>query len=167
RDNGGRVAVVAATLIAYSLGASASAPVREIELGIVATRDPYRRAARLPRVALPGFRTPLAGRRNRERLPGRLASAGVQRLDEAADAKLSAGDANHDLPLRDQGRQGHVVALLVVLDLLVPDHLARFRVEGHDVGVERGQVDLVLIEAHPAVRGVQLKQIVGQLALVP
>ena len=167
RDHRGRVEIVAGALIAHPLRPVAGAPVREIELGIEAARDPDGRATRLPRIALPGLGARLARRRYRERLPGRRARAGIQRLDETADPELTARDADHDFPLGHQGRQRHVITLLVVLHRPVPEQFAGLRVQRDDVGVERGEIDLVLVEADPAVRRVQLKEIVGQLALVP
>src|SRR5213594_3247231 len=166
REHRGRIEVVARALIAHPLRTVAGAPVGEIQLGIVVAGDPDRRPARLPRIALPRLRAGLARRRDREGLPRRLAAARVQRLDEAADAQLTAGDTDHDLPPRDQGRQGHVVATLVVLDRLVPHHLARLGVERDDVRIERSEIDLVFVQAHAAVGWVQLEEVVGQLALV-
>src|SRR5207247_3091317 len=96
RDHRGRVEIVAGALIAHPLRPVAGAPVREIELGIEAARDPDGRATRLPRIALPGLGARLARRRYRERLPGRGARAGLQRLDETADPELTARDADHD-----------------------------------------------------------------------
>src|SRR4051795_5318682 len=63
REHGARVEVVARSPVAGPRPGIPGAPVRETERRIEAARDPNRRAARLPRVARPGFVTGLAGPR--------------------------------------------------------------------------------------------------------
>ena len=162
-----RVEVVAGALVADPLGRIAGAPVREVELRVVRPGDPDGYSARAPRVTLPGVRSRLARSRDRERLPRGAAGSSVQGLDEPADAELAARDADDDLSLGDEGRQGHVVALLVVLHRLVPQDLAGLGVQRHDVRVERGEVHLVLVEPDASVGRMELEEILGQVPLVP
>src|SRR5262249_30201903 len=87
----GRVEVVAGSLIANPLRRVASAPVCDVERGVVRAGDPRRHTARLPSVALPGLPSGLTRSRDRERLPRETTGTSVEGLDEAPDAEFAAG----------------------------------------------------------------------------
>ena len=154
RDDGVRVEVVAGARVAGPWARVAGAPVREPELRIEAARHPDGRAAGAPRVAGPGVVAGLAGRGDRVGFPDLLAGVRVERDDEAANAALAARDADHDAAARGERRNRHVVAVVVVLDGLVPDDGARFRVERDDARVGRRRVDLVAVQRDAAIRRV-------------
>ena len=154
RDDGVRVQVVAGACVAGPWAGIAGAPVREPELRIEAAGHPHGRAAGAPRIAGPRVAAGLAGRGDRVGFPDLLAGVRVERDDEAANAALAARDADHDAAARGQRRNRHVVAVVVVLDGLVPDDLARLGVERHDARVGRRRVDLVAVQRDAAIRRV-------------
>ena len=144
----------------------AGAPVREVELGIVVASEPDGHAAGLPGVAGPGVVSWLARAGDGVGPPHLLPGARVERRDVPADAQLPAGCPDHDLALGDERGEREVVALLVVIDRLVPHDLAGLRVEGDHVGVDGADVHLVLVEPDAAVGRVELQEILGELLLV-
>ena len=166
RDHGAGVEVVAGVEVARPRPRVADAPEREVELRVVRALDPDRPAAVLPVVALPGVRAGLARRRDRVGSPEGVAGPRVEGLDEAPDGQLAAGRPHHDLAPDDQRGQRAVVPLVIVLDDLVPHDSARLGVEGDQVGIDRGEIDLVLVEPHAPVRRMELQEVVGQVLLV-
>ena len=166
RDHRTRVEVVAGVEVARPRTRVANAPERQVELRVVRALNPDRPAAVLPVVPSPGLGPWLARRRDRIGPPQRLTGLCVEGLDEAPDGELAARRPHHDLASHDQRRQRAVVPLVVIVHGLVPDDLARFRVEGDQVGVDRGQIDLVLVERYTPVGRVELEEVVGQFLLV-
>ena len=167
RDRGRREEVVARTLVAEPRGRVAGAPVGQVQRRIVGAGTPDRPAALLPRIAGPRLATFLSGGGDRVRLPRRLAGIGIEGRDEAPDAELATGDADHDLALGDERGQRHVVAGLPVFDLLLPRDLAGAGVQRDQHAVVGGQVNLVAVERHSATGVVEDAQPLGHLALVP
>ena len=163
RDDGVRVKVVPGARVAGPRARIARAPIGESELGIEAARDPHRRATRAPRVAGPGVVAGLAGRRHRVALPDLLARLGIERDDEAANAALAARDADHDAAACRERRDRHVVAVVVILDGLVPDDGAALRIERDDARVGRRRVDLVAVQRDAAIRRVAHADVGGHL----
>src|SRR4029077_14630708 len=124
RDRRGGVKVVAGPLIAEPGRSVARAPIDRVGVGIVVASHPGGGAARLPGVRfLPGVAAGLAGRRDGVGLPRRLAGLRVERLDEAANAELAAGNADQDFAFDDERGHCRVVALLPILDLGLPRDL--------------------------------------------
>ncbi len=144
-DDRARVEIVAGSRIPDPGRRVADTPVREPEGRVVAAGYPDRRAAGPPGVSGPGLVSWLARAGNGERFPPGLARRGVERLNETSDPELSSGNADHHVSFRDERREGHVVAELVILDGLLPDEVSGLRVERHHVGVECGEIDLVEI----------------------
>ena len=144
----------------------AGAPIDGLGLDVVVAGHPGRRATRFPVVTAPGFVTGLARARNGEGPPQFLAVLGVVRDDIAAHAEFTAGTADDHLAVDDQRHQRQVLTLLVVLNLGVPQHLAGLGVERDDVIVGRREIQFVLPQSDAAVGRMQLKEIVGKLALV-
>ncbi len=142
------------------------APVDRLGVLVVIAGHPGGAAAGLPVVALPGIVTGLALAGDGEGAPQLLAVLGIVCGDVTAHAEFTAGAADDDLALDDQRHQGHVLALLVVLHLGVPHHLAGLGVERDDMVVGGGEIELVLPEADAAVGRMQLEQVVGKLPLV-
>ena len=103
---------------------------------------------------------------DREGTPQLFAVVGVVRYYVTAYAVFAARATNKDLAVNDQRHQGHVLTLLVVLDLLVPCHLSGLGIERHQMIVGRGEVELVLPEADAAAGWVQLCEVFRQLPLV-
>src|SRR6185436_18561910 len=88
----------------------ARAPIEQVERGIVRTGDPGRRAAALPRVALPGVVARFAVAGDRVEAPRPFSRLGVVGVDETANAVLAAGHADDDLVLHDERRAGDFLA---------------------------------------------------------
>ena len=166
RDDRAGVEVVARVHVAGPRGGVAGAPVRQVELRIVVPRDPHRPAAGLPRVTAPGLAAWLAGGGDRVGPPDLLAGLGVERRDECAHAELTARRPDEDFALRHQGRHRRVVALLPVVDRLLPHDLSGRRVERDQERVGRGEVHLVLVEPDSATGRVELQELLRQLPLV-
>ncbi len=160
-ENRRGIEVVARPLIAHPRPAIAGAPIGDVGRGIVIAHDPHRAAARLPLVAFgPGFAARLAGRRHGICFPQRLPGPGVEGRDEAANPEFATRTADHDLTVGDQRRQCHVVAVGVVLDLGLPRLLAGLRVERHQHGVRRREIDFVAKETDPAARRMEQQHVV-------
>ena len=82
-----------------------------------------------------------------------MPSLGVERLDEAADAVFAAVGADQDLALDGGRRHRLAIALLGIGDLFRPDPLAGLGVERDQLGVERGDIDLVAVDRDAAIVG--------------
>ena len=146
------VQVVAQPHLAAVVGAGvAGAPVDEVELGIVRAGDPGRRPAGAPRVAQPRLVVGMIGPRNRVRPPRAFAGLRVVRVEEPADAELPARDARHHPVLDDERRRGLAVAAPVIRHLRVPHQVARARVDGDQVRVERAHVERLAQDGDAAV----------------
>src|SRR3989449_10320208 len=136
RDHRRRIETFAWVHVARPRRRIARAPEAQVEMRIVVPREPHGDAARLPGVTLPGLVTGLSGPRDRVGLPRGLTAFRVEGGDVAADAERAARGADHDLALRDQRRQGEVVTVLVVVDGLIPPHLAGLGIERDNVGID-------------------------------
>src|SRR5262252_2048500 len=147
-------------------GSIADTPVDEVQGGIIIAGHPGRATAVLPIVVRPAFVAGFAGPRNRESAPQLLAVIGVIGDDIAAYPIFTARAADDDFAVHDEGHQGQVLSLLVILDLLVPGHLAGLGVERHEMVVGSGEVELILPKPDTTARRVQLREIFGQLPLV-
>src|SRR2546427_8464760 len=139
---------------------------RSAEIGVIGAGQPDGRAPALPGVARPGVVARLAGAGDRVGLPRGLAGLSVEGLDEAPDAELTARHAHHDLALRHERGERHVIARVVVLDLLLPGDLARLRVEGDEEAVQARQVHLVAVQRDPPARVGESLEVLGQVPLV-
>ena len=152
RDHRVGVEVVALAVLAVEVRAGvAGAPVDQVQRRVERAGHPRGAAAALPRVAFPALAALLARAGHHPEAPGALAGGGVEGVDEAADAVLGAGDADHDLVLDDERRRGGAVAFLVVVDHRVPHHRAGLHVEGQQVRVERVHVEAVAEHGEAAV----------------
>src|SRR2546430_7873017 len=154
-DGGRGVEVVTSALIPEPGRSVPGAPVGQAEIGVIGAGQPGGRAPALPGVARPGVVARLAGAGDRVGLPRGLAGLSVEGLDEAPDAELTARHAHHDLALRHERGERHVIARVVVLDLLLPGDLARLRVEGDEEAVQARQVHLVAVQRDPPARVVE------------
>ena len=98
---------------------------------------------------------PNADRTLRDRVEGpqQLAVGGVVGFDEAADAVFAAIGADQDFSVDDGRRHGLAVAERGLGDLHRPDRLAGLGVERDQLGVERGEIDLVAIDRGAAIVG--------------
>ena len=141
------VEVVPRSLVADPRTTIASPPVRDVRLLVVVPRYPDRPTASLPLIALgPGVTSWLAGRRDSEDAPRFLAGRGVEGRDKPTHTPLATRRTDHDLAARHQRRQRHVVALTVVRHRSLPDLSAGRGVQRVQHGMDRGEVDLVLVE---------------------
>src|SRR6266699_3605001 len=143
------------------------APINGLGVLVIVAGHPSRSAARLPVIAFPRVMTGLTLARDGEGPPQFLAVVSIERDDIAPDAELAAGAADDDFSVDDQGHQGQILTLLVVLDLCIPDGLAGFGIKRHDMIVRGGEIELVLPQPDAAAGWMPLEQIVGKLALVP
>src|SRR5262249_3123859 len=83
--------------------------------------------------------------------PEQLAVLGVIGLHEAADAVFAAVGADQDFALHGGRRHGLAVAELGVGDIGLPELVAGLGVERDQLGVERRQIDLVLVHRDAAI----------------
>ena len=111
----------------------ARAPDGLIRGDIIGACHPHGAAARFPGVVLvfPGLAARLARRRDDVAPPDLLARGRVQTGDPVAHAAIAASGANEDLVLDGQGRGGDLQVRLIV-EIGLPDHLARVLVGGDD-----------------------------------
>src|SRR4029077_18000036 len=93
-----------------------------LQIRIVAAGEPRRSAAGFPAVAAPRVEAGLTGTGNRVAPPHALAGLRVVRVDESADARFGARDADDDLAVERERREREVVAEMVVVDGDVPPH---------------------------------------------
>src|ERR1700723_1982829 len=109
---------------------------KRVGIGIVAAGIPSRGAETLlQRQAVPAVAAGLAGLRDGVEAPELLAVVDVVAGDEAAarHGVAAAGHALHDDVRGHQWAAGVAPALLVVLGLVVPDHLAGLGVQRDDM----------------------------------
>ncbi len=119
----------------YSLLGIAGRPVDRVERGIVAAGEPGRRAAVLDVLPLPRLRSGLARLGHGPEPPDLLAGLLIVRGDETVRAVLAARHAGDDeIARRERRRRGRVV-LAPVVELGVPQQLAREPIERDDVRV--------------------------------
>src|SRR6185436_11560327 len=144
----------------------AGAPIDCLGVWIVVACHPGRSATRFPVVAFPRIVTWFTRAGNGEGPPQFLARVGIKGNDVAAHAEFATGTADDHLAVDDQGHQGQILPLLVVLNLGIPDHFAGLGLERDHMIVRRGEVHLVLPQPHAAVGRVQLKEVFRKLALV-
>src|SRR5262245_44602939 len=112
-NNGAAVEVVSEPGSAIPVGAGiSSAPIRQIQIGIICTCDPDGRATVHPRIAAPCFMTRFTGARNGVESPHFFSSVDVPRGNETAHAELTAGRARDDFVFDDEWSVSKRVALL-------------------------------------------------------
>ena len=101
------------------------------------------------------FRRPDADRilRNRIERPEQLAGLRIIGFHEAADAVFAAVGANQYLVLDDGRRHRLAVSGLRICDLGLPGYLAGLRLQGHKLGIERGDVDHIAENLDAAIVG--------------
>ena len=169
RDERRGVEVVALARAAVVIGTGiAGAEEDQVLLGIVGPGDPDRSAAAQVGVALrPRPRAGIAGPRDRVEAPGALAGVHVVCVDEPADAVLGAGDADNDLILDDERRDGGGIAQLVVRELDVEDRRPGFHVERDEVRVERRHEQAIAEHREAAIHGAATElQILREVAAI-
>ena len=135
----------------------ADAQEQGVGVGIVAARIPGRGAETLlQRQPVPAIAAGLAGLRDGVEAPKLLAVVDVVAGDEAAAGHrvAAAGHALHDDVGGHQWAAGVAPALLVVLGLVVPDHLAGLGVQRDDMRIGGRDDQLVVDHRHVALGGV-------------
>src|SRR5712691_11497471 len=106
-QQGARVEIVAGSTVAVPVRAGVTdAPVQEVELRIVRSCDPGRSPASLPTVPSPCVAPRFSGRRDRPETPAADAGSGIVGVEEPADARLTATDADDDQSVERQRRTG-------------------------------------------------------------
>src|SRR5690606_12031335 len=138
-------------------GAAATFPGVTVGRAVLAFRHDVSAKGSPERVDVPPFAPPAVGGLSRRGdgvpAPDQLAGRGVVGADEPTQAVVRAADAHEDLPVEREGGHGEAVAVLGVGDLGVPDDLAGAAVQGDEAGIERGDVDVVTVDADAAVVG--------------
>src|SRR5690606_3701169 len=107
----------------------------------------------------------VSGRRDGVPAPVQLAARGVVGAGETAEAAVRAADADTPLPVEGERGHGEAVAVLGVGDLGVPHDLAGAAVECDEAGIERGDVDVLAVDADAAVVGAAAEQRAAELGL--
>ncbi len=90
---------------------------------------------------------------DRVEIPDLLAGLCVIGAEKSADAVFAAVGADQHFALHDGGRHRLAVAELGIGNVGLPDLLAGLGVERHQLGIKRGEIDLVLEHRHAAVVG--------------
>ena len=144
RDGRRGVEIVAGPLVAHPRTAVADAPVREVRVRIVISRDPDGAAAGLPLVALgPGFAAGFAGRGNRVGAPLLLAGFRIECGDESADSEFAARRARPS-PCRPRPAERARCSSPICCRRRRWSRLpAGLRVQRHQHRFARGEVDAV------------------------
>src|SRR2546428_534226 len=162
RDRGRGVEVVPGMSVSHERIRVCGAPVRQARLGIIVAGDPDSSPARLPLLSLgPRLASRFARRRDRVDPPHLLAVFDVVRRDEAADAAIGTGRADHDLAFGDERRERHVVPALVLRDLRRPDFLSSAGVERDEHGVAGGEEDFVPVQRDATARLMNDESVLG------
>ena len=151
RDGGVGVQVVARMGMTIPRARLADTPVDGVEDGVIGSRHPRRTAAVLVGVARPRVAARLTGGRNGVRLPHFFTRLGVARRNEAANTELSARGADDDLAVDGQGHYGEAVGGFVVGHGVVPNDLTAGGIEGDQVAIQGGNVEIGAIEGRAAV----------------
>ena len=131
-------------------------PVDEVRAGIVAAGGPTVAAdTEHQRRIAPGVAARLARPGHRRGAPHLLAGLRIARGDEAGHVlrlveALAAVRAGYHPPMNDDGTRGVAESEAVVGAGDVPDDVAVPGVEGHDVRVDGGQIDLVVVDGEVA-----------------
>ena len=94
-------------------------------------------------------------------LPDGFSGLGIQGLDKTTDTKLSTRHADNDFAIHRQGSQGHIIAGQIVLELFLPHHRARFRIQGDHIGIDRSEIDFVTVQGDATIGRMQLEQVFG------
>ena len=152
-----RVQVVTFAQVAVPRCGVARTGVHQVGLRIVGEVAPGRGTAGLPQVTRPGLvglardavflavlETHVAFHRRAG--PQQLAGLGIARVDAADHAELTTGNAGQHHALHQQGGRSVGMARLVVVQLLVPDHLAGILVQGDQVGIERAEDHQIVVQ---------------------
>ena len=131
----------------------ARAPIREIQLRIIRTRDPGAGAAGFVRVArLPGLMSLFAGACGGVTPPQLFAGVRVPAIEKAANAVLRARDSGDEHAIGDLRRHGLRIAFFPLGRFLPPDLLAGFLIQRDHVRIERGAEHLAFVKRHAFVR---------------
>src|SRR5207248_4357429 len=134
---------------------------------IVRAGHPRRRAAARPRIAFPGLVSRFAAAGDRVEAPRALPRRRLVRVDETANAELTAGDADDDFVFDDERRAREAVALVGISGSDIPTHTAGLRIEADDVCVERSHEQAVAQRRQAAVlRTAAERHLLRQISLV-
>src|ERR1700733_2337788 len=112
RDHGVGIKVIALAHIAVEIGRGiADAPIEQVQLRIVATREPGRPAAMLPGVISPGISAGFTRLRYGVKSPQMLAGFCVECGQKAIEPAVTVDNANQHLTLSHQRRRGRMISL--------------------------------------------------------
>ena len=152
RNHRGYPQVVAGARFPCPRAAVAGAPVGQIKLRIVRTRDPSRCAAALVGIVLrPGCIGLFRRVRRGVTTPHFLARLRVQANHETAYAELAAGHAAHHDAIGHAGCAGDGIAVFPLGDLGFPQALAGFGINGVNVRIQRRGINLAIEYRHALV----------------
>jgi hypothetical protein len=131
----------------------ARTPYGQIEGWVIRACLPESAPAVLPGVgvALPGFATRLARRRNRIRPPELLAGIRIQGIDMVASAPVPAAAADDELVADNERSTGQGVAVLWIINLNRLDQLTRVAVRPEHLTVAGYRDDEILVQRNSPV----------------
>ena len=146
------IEIVARAAAAVEIGPGvAGGPVDDIEGGIVRTGGPGGGTAHFGGEVTPGVRAGFAFAGDGPEAPGFFPGVGVERSDEAALAATAAGDADEDAVFDGEGGDGGGVAVGERGVGDVENQAAGAAVQGDEMAVGGGEVDLVAEDGEAAV----------------
>jgi hypothetical protein len=99
-------------------------------------------------ITLPRLASPLARRRNRERLPQLLSRVDVVGREESTHTTLATRRTDEHLAVGDERCERHVVAESILFDRRRPDFLTGARIERHQYGLACREEDLVAVQRY-------------------
>src|SRR2546426_9935577 len=145
-EHRGAIEIVTLADLSIPRTAVARAPIHQVKVWIVGARQPRRAAAMLPGVARPGIAAWLPRSRNGVAAPELGAGVWIPPVNEAPDAVLGPGDTRDHHVMCHKRCDGKRVSGLEVNGLRTPQFLAGFHVEGYDIGVQGGAIQLAFVE---------------------
>src|SRR4029077_19702967 len=110
---------------------------------IIRAGDPRRGAPNFPGLAFPAFVTRFTRTRNGVEAPFAFAGICVVRVDESANAILTAADPDYDQIFNRQRRQRDAVALGVIESGHIPHNVAGLGIERDYVRIQSAQKNLI------------------------
>ena len=158
-DGAGEKVVALADFPIHVGAGVASCPVKSVELGVVAARQPGGRAPQFPAIVFPGFVTKLTGARDGIETPDALAGGGVVSVYKAADAVLAPRNAYDDLVLDRERRNRDAVAFHRVGHLYFPKRAACPGIERDEGGIESAEKYAIPQHSNATIVAVTLKGI--------
>src|SRR5260370_29529269 len=154
--------VARAALAAIGRRRIAGRPERRVGCRIVRAGDPRRGPASFPRLALPAFVARFARTGNGVEAPLALAGVRIIRIDESANAILTAANTGDDKIFHGQRRQRDAVALGVIEGGYIPNNVAGLGIARDYVRIQGAQENFIAENSQAAIDAPAARPNVGR-----